>query len=762
MTSRPRTAASRETVIDVGVVAGKLLPSRLPSGAVPRETLTRKLTSGRHHRLTLVSAPAGFGKTTLLTAWGSAPESGPVCWVSLDRGDTDPTRFWTHVIAALAGHEPTAGTTSLAALRAHPEEFEAYTLPRLLDEIPREGPNFTLVLDDFHLAETAQISGDVEAFLRYRPDRLHLVLGTRSDPALGIARLRASGDLLEIRAEDLRFDDRELMSFLDGVGIVGLSRDERLRLAERTGGWPAPVRLLALLMPDHDRGDFMESLAHGSRTVVDYLTSDVLDLLSPDVHDFVVHASVLERMNASLCDAVTGTVGSGAILARLERSNFFTSVDATGEWYRLHHLFAEALHLELARTEPGLVPELHLRAAAWFEASGDLETATDHAIMSRDLSVATRLVSRQAQPLIGMGRWATVVRWLSDLSWPEAKADPELAYVRATAAAIRNDVDVAETWLDVAETGPSGMIGTMELPLGFRTDFLRATIGVNDVSRAEAAARRAIESAPAPAWRGVALSALGQAQYLRGDYGAARKVLRKAVGLIPDANPLLLTVAIGNLALAEYAEGSSRHAAPLLDGALEQLRAIGQELTPAGAIVHMACGERARTDGDPRAAVGWFEAAIAMLERRTRSAWLANAHLLRAQACRALGDVTGETGSLDVADAILDRLPDAGGLAARSRELRQTVTGPVHRATEFGEQLSGREITVLQLAAAGLSQREIADQLFISYNTVKSHLKATYRKLGATSRDEAMTRWADLKGSGLAAPDPRDHPGDLG
>jgi LuxR family maltose regulon positive regulatory protein len=717
------------------------------------------MSSGRAHRLTLISAPAGFGKTTLLTAWASAA-SGPVCWVSLDRGDTDPTRFWTHVIAALAGHEPLAGTTSLAALRAHPGDFEAYTLPRLLDEIPREGPELTLVLDDFHLAETPQVASNVAAFLRYRPDRLHLVVATRSDPALGVARLRASGDLLEIRAEDLRFDDRELASFLDGMGVVGLSAEDQRRLAHRTGGWPAPLRLLALLMPDDNRGDFMESLAGGSRTVVDYLTSDVLDLLSADVHEFVLRSSVLERMNASLCDAVLARTGSGAVLAHLERSNFFTSVDATGEWYQLHHLFAEALRLELTRSRPDLVPELHRRAAAWFEASGDLETATTHAIQARDLAMASRLVSQQSQPFVASGRWATVVRWLSDLDWPDARTDPELAFDRAIAAAFRNDVDVTVSWLDVAGTGPPGMIGAMGLPLGFRTDFLRAMVGVNDVSVAEAAGRRALESAPTPAWRGVALAGLGQAQYLRGEYVAAQQSLRRAVGLIPDANPVLLHFAIGNLALAEFTEGSSRHAAPLLDSALERIRSIGQGLTPSGAILNMACGERARADGDARTAVQWFDAAIAMLGPNSRNAWLANAHLLRAAACRTLGDVTGQTRSLDLADAILDRLPDPGALVARSRDLRRRASGPMHHATAFGEQLSGREITVLQLAAAGLTQREIAQQLFISYNTVKSHLKATYRKLGASSRDEAMDRWADLNESGQAPLDPGGHPGD--
>jgi LuxR family maltose regulon positive regulatory protein len=377
-----------------------------------------------------------------------------------------------------------------------------------------------------------------------------------------------------------------------------------------------------LLIPGRDRRTYLESLTGVNRAVVDYLTSDVLDLLGPDVREFLLRSSVLTRMNAALCDAVVGTAGSGAILADLERSNLFISVDETGEWYRLHHLFAEALRLELTRTRPDLVSGLHLRACQWFEQAGELETATDHAIAAHELEVATRLVAVQAQQFASVGRWATVRGWLSDLSWPEARADPELAYVRATAATFVHDLDLAERWLDVAATGRPDFVGSMGLPLGYRTDFLRAIVGVNDVDRAEAAARRAIESAPGPQWEGVALAGLGQALYLRGRYAEAREALRRAVGLIPDANPNLLTFAIGNLALAEYAEVSEAHAAPMLDEAVDLIRGIGQERSPSSGMLHLACGERARADGDPRGALRWFESAVEILRQSPRSAWL--------------------------------------------------------------------------------------------------------------------------------------------
>ena len=744
--SRPGQSALPET----GLIRNKLSLGRLPSGLVPRPALHQRLDAGRRSALTLVSAPAGFGKTTLVTAW--ALELSSVAWVSLDKRDTDPARFWGHLIAALAATEPRAGTSSLAAVKAHPEEIEKYALPKLLEELLREGPDLALVLDDYHLAETGQLNAAVDAFMRYRPQRIQLVISTRSDPALGVARLRASGELVEIRAGDLRFDERELAAFLEGMGVEGLSEQEQASLAERTGGWPAPLRLLALLIPGRDRAGYLESLTRVNRPVVDYLATDVLDLLRPEVRDFVLRASILGRMNAALCDAVVGTPGSGAILAELERSNLFISVDDTGEWYQLHQLFAEALRLELGRTRPELVPGLHLRAASWLEEAGDLELATAHAIASHDLEVATRLVALQASALASGGRWATVRDWLTELSWPEAEAHPELAFIRATGASFGHDLDAAEEWLDIAGTGPPDLVGSMGLPLGYRTDFLRAIVGVNDVDRSEAAGRRALGAAPAPHWEGVALAGVGQAEYLRGQYAQARETLLQAVSLIPDANPNLLTLAVGNLALAEYAEGATSQAAALLDDGVAVIRSIGQERTPSGGILHLACGERARAGGDPRGALAWFESGVEVFGQGTRSAWLANAHLLQAGAFHALGDEAEVRRCLDVADAILGRLPNPGDLPTRSARLRGSQLAAARHLTEFGEELSGREIVVLQLAADGLTQREIADQLFISYNTVKTHLKATYRKLGATSRDEALVRFAELEGGRTSTP----------
>ena len=742
----PPGAGRASERVEIGVIATKLAPHRLPHGSVSRPQLLDRLRAGRHRALTLVSAPAGFGKTTLLTEWVNTDSGHSFAWVTLDRGDTEPVRLWSHLIAALARSDPTIGARSLAALRASPGRVIDAVLPVLFDELTEGDRNVVIILDDYHLAENPDVNAQVEAFLRYRPARVQLVVASRSDPALGVPRLRACGELVEVRADSLRFQVSELAGFFEGMRVTGLTDAEALRLAERTGGWPAPLRLAALLIPEHDRDAFIDSFTGGTRQVVDYLTGDVLDVVDPAMKEFLLQVCVLDRMNGPLCDAVIATSGSGQVLADLERSNLFVSVDAAGQWYQQHQLFAEALRLELVRTRPELVPVLHGRAAAWFAGIGDLESATDHAIAARDLPLASQLLAAQLQPMVSIGRSATVRRWLSTLSWPQAQLDPELALVRATAACLDNNIEQALQHLQVARTGPADLLDAAGLALGLRADLLEAVFGAMDIGRAEQAARRALAAAPSPVYEGSALAGLGQALYLKGLTREAIAPLGQAVGQIPDANPLLLAVAVGNLALAESALATSTSRAdPMLDHVLVLLSRIGADRTPAGAIIHLARGERDRRGGDLRSAVATFQLTIGILQANPRSAWLANAYLLLAAVHRQLGEQTQAETALDHADVILNRLPDPGNLADRSVRLRALMAKPLPHASEFGERLSERESAVLRLAAAGLAQRQIAEQLFISYNTVKSHLKTSYRKLGVSSREEAVASFAALQ-----------------
>lgn len=738
--------------VGAGVIRAKILPRRLPDGMIERPSLMAQLDSGRRSTLTLLSAPAGYGKTTLLTGWLAGSTTVRSAWVSLDSADQDPVRLWTHIIVALHAVETRAGARSLAGLRSRPNDIAGHALPILLEELSGDGPDLVLILDDYHLAENRGTDATIRSFLKYRPERLQVVVASRYDPNIGIARLRASAELLEIRAADLAFDDRELQEFLAAAGVVGLSNEEAGLLCEQTGGWPAPLRLMALLLEGQDPHTLVTSFQGTRRPVADYLTTDVLDLLDPRTRDFVLRVSILTRMCGPLCDAVVGAPVGGDTLIELERANLLVSADTEGVWFTQHHLFAETMRLELARTRPDLVPTLHRRAAEWFEQAGDLEAAAAHAIAARDVPLASRLVASQVEALGAHGRWATMRGWLSQLSWPAAMNDPELAFVRAVADFFSHDIEGAEGWLEVAGTGPADLVGALGVPLGFRTALFRSFVGVNDLARAEQEALEALQSAPAPMWEGVALAGLGQAQHLRGATAEARESLLRATSLIPDGAPNLLAFAIGNLALAEFADGATGRSAVMLEPAFEMMRTAGQLGSPVGAILFMGLGERLRAEGDPRAAAGWFEVAVETLGPGTRSGWLANAYLLHAAALHALGDGTGAIRSLDAADAILDRLADPGRLPSRSRRLRGQTSGALRPVTEFGEELSDREVVVLELAGRGLTQQDIADQLFISYNTVKTHLRSAYRKLGVGSRKDALARLADI------APDPSVRP----
>jgi LuxR family maltose regulon positive regulatory protein len=744
-----------------GVIASKLVPHRRPSGSVSRPHLLELLDGGQEQTLTLLSAPAGFGKTTVLTEWIDAGRSGTsFAWVSLDAADAEPVRLWTHVIAALARSGADAGARSLAALRSSPGQVLESVLPALFEELSAGDTPLVLILDDYHLAENPAVDEQVMFFLTYRPARVQLVISTRSDPSLGVARLRASGDLVELRAESLRFDLAELANFFEGVGVTGLTEADLLKLSERTNGWPAPLRLASLLIPENGRDHFIDTFTGESRTVVDYLTADVLDLLKPEIRDFLLQVSVLKRMNGPLCDAVIGASGSGERLAALERANLFVAIDADGAWYHQHQLFADALHLELTRTRPDLVPVLHARAAAWLASNGEVETATEHAIASGDVTLASPLVAGQVQAMVSTGRTGLTRRWLAELSWPEALRDPELAFVRAVAASLESRYDDAVTLLEVARTGPPDQRDAAGLPLGFRVDFLESIAGVNQVSRAHEAAQRAVATAPSSVWEGVALAAVGQAEYLQGHSVEATQTLRRAVSKIPDANPVLLAVAVGSLGLAEadLPEDSS-HAAPLLEPVLRMLSSIGAEHTAVAAVLHLACGERERRSGDLRAADTFFSTAIYLLKDTQAGAWLALAHLLRAQVQRALGDPVAAAAGVDVADGILHRVPDPGNLRERSARLTELAKSPARVTSEYGEELTERELAVLHLAATGLEQRQIAEQLYISYNTVKSHLKTSYRKLGVSSRAAAVERLAALESHDNRGEQARSSPG---
>src|SRR3954471_17831558 len=650
----------------VPVVDGKLHPHRLPVGAVRRPALVARLRSAREATLTLVCAPAGYGKSTLLTQWvhscASTEPGTAFAWVSLDSADADPARFWTAVVEACTGAAAGVGTRALEAVRTLPDRQAGAALPLLIEDLAGLKRPLVLILDDFHEAETPEIDEAMTQFLTYRPSLVQVVVATRFAPSLQVPRLRALGQLVELSADDLAFSDPEAHRFLLRSGVRSLSPEAEEHLLKRAAGWPGALRIAARIMTTDPADGQLESFAGGHPQLVDYVATDVLGALPEDLWDFLLKVSVLDTMSGPLCDALTGRGDSAMVLADLERSSFFLSADPGAQWYRSHPLFQEALRAVLARTEPAAVPVLHARAARWFRKSGDLRTATKHAIAARDVPLIGLLLAGQAPSMAATGHRKTFRRWIARLDWPEADEDPEISYARAMDATLDGDLEHVEQWLDHAATGPAMQQDGNGIPLSCRVDLLRAITAVHDVTGAEAAGRRAARSAPTLALEGEAWCAVGQALYLQDRFHAARQCLTRALSLIPDESPSMWALACATLLLVETAQGSGVPPAWMLSAADEVFRSAGAGHTTASAVLEMARAEVHRAEGDLARASLDLESSLELLGRDRRSCLHANALLLLCRVQLEKGDAAAARSSLDAADGILSRSRAPGAL----------------------------------------------------------------------------------------------------
>ena len=358
----------------------KLYLPRPRHGLVPRPRLQDRLHRGLSSRLMLVSAPAGFGKTTLLVDWMAAVSSSsltarPVtsAWLSLDADDNDPARFWTYLIAALRTAVPGIGANALGLLQESQPPPAQVVLTTLLNDLGGADVDVVLVLDDYHVIDSPDVLAGMEFLLEHVPPGLHLVIASRADPALPLPRLRARGDLVEIRATDLRFTPDEAASYLNDAMGLQLTPDDVTALEERTEGWIAALQLAALSMAGRDDvTSFIAGFTGDDRYVVDYLVEEVLQRQPDDVQAFLLQTSVLDRMNGSLCDALTGQDGGRALLEALDRDNLFlVPLDDRRQWYRYHHLFADVLHARLLDEQPDRVGT----CTGW-PATGSRRTAT--------------------------------------------------------------------------------------------------------------------------------------------------------------------------------------------------------------------------------------------------------------------------------------------------------------------------------------------------------------------------------------------------
>ena len=473
------------------------------SSIVPRPRLTDRLNVGVRSRLTLIIAPAGWGKTTLLSAWHADPSRAakPVAWVSLDVGDNDPVRFWTYLITALNRLHAGIGERALTLLHApQPQPIES-VLTDLLNALAPLSVEMVLVLDDYHLIEAEGIHDALIFLLDHLPPRLHLVISSRLDPPFPLARLRARDSLAELRTAELRFTPEEAAAFLTEVMGLQLSAEEITALEARTEGWIVGLHLAALsLQGRDDLTDFITAFTGSNRYVLDYLVEEVLQRQPENVQHFLLQTCILDRLSGPLCDAVRERDDSQMLLEYLERANLFlVLLDDERQWYRYHHLFAEVLRSRLQQAEPRLVPELHRRASVWYEEHGQVVEAVQHALLSPDVERAARLIEQFAWLVWYSGQIQTVLGWLNTLPAAPAHTHKILGITHAGMMMLTNQFEAAESRLQDAERSIQAdtpaeqaqfLLGWIAL---IRGDLARYS---GDFARTAALARQALDLLP--------------------------------------------------------------------------------------------------------------------------------------------------------------------------------------------------------------------------------------------------------------------------
>ncbi len=698
------------------LLQAKLAVPRPSQRLISRPRLATLLDGALGARLVLLSAPAGFGKTSALVDWLAA--SGTRCaWLSLDESDNDPVRFLRDLWAAAAsaagdGAGPLAAGAAAAAVPDVVGEAAA-----VLAERPEPA---VLVLDDYQVIEAAEVRRAVSLLLDQLPAQVHLVIATRVDPDLPMARLRARGELLEVRADRLRFTSDETRMFLAGRMGLDLPDADVEALVARTEGWPAALQLAGLSLAGRaDVSAYVRDFAGTHRFILDFVTEEVLGRLGPDLREFLLRTSVLDQLTGPLCDALTGRADGQAVLERLERENLLlVPLDDERRWYRYHRLLADLLRARLGAEHPDEPGRLHLRAADWLEREGRLPGAIGHALRSGQGQRARDLIAKASPDCIHRAEFATLRGWIDDLPAEDVRSDLLLSTFYAYAVALAGQTDGVDRRLADAEAarpaaGAAGDLLADTVPVHIA--IVRSVVArlERDPVAAVAHAERAVRLVPddlsperEALIRGDAQAMLGHALLDAGELDRAVAAYRVARPLLHLAGNTLGEADIArNLARLEARRGRLRTALEACDEALAGAADGTGVDVPAWAPVHLARAE--------------------VLDR-TGGAGAAEAATLAAQLARRGGDVV----TLREARALLERI---GTTPPRPSGHAMLV-----------EPLTGRELEVLRLVAAGRSNRQIAGELYLALGTVKSHVHAISGKLGAANRVEAIARAREL------------------
>jgi len=723
----------------------KLAPPRLHAGVIARTRLFAVLDGLEGADFTLVSAPAGYGKTVAVSSWLRQRSDLSAAWVSVETNDDDSVRLWTAVSTAVDRLRPGIARPALAVLMTPRSEIEN-AIDELLNGLAGYAGMVVIVLDDLHHVTSEDGLRSLGYAVERLPQTTRMVATARADPSMRLGRYRARGALGEVRAEDLAFTVEETEAVMLAHGASRLEREDLERLVQRTEGWPAGVGLAGMWLskaraPRDNLLEFSGSHSH----VADYLTTEVLDILDPDIRAFLLRTSVLGRFSAELCDAVLETDDSAERLAAIERSNLFlVPLDGRGEWYRYHHLFRELLLAELAHIDATAISELHRRAAVWFDERGMLEEALEHTSALDEPAALAVVLETHSREMVRTGRSDVFLQWLERLPDSEITQRPALAAIGAvTSGLLAKPAYVSRRYAAMAEASAEA------LPEPHRS-YVEAIVSLTRGGLLDRALAECLDDARHAADLSVrlvpdmalpTLSVLAYAEYLAGNDVLARtatdaaldrpEVRSRASGVVyAHAMHALLEMEAGRLPAAEAA---ARDAVALG-------RESGLEGTWSSGLAHHAMGEVFLAQDLAREAEREFERAVTL--RQTNEPRLDAVHSLiqLARARVACGKLALAAGDLELAREGLSGFADSGRLPGMARDVEAAVDAVRTLAEHVYETPTSAELAILRLLDSNMSQREIGEELFLSLNTVKTHSRHLYAKLGAHSREEVVER----------------------
>ncbi len=729
----PRSSADRSKPEPWNVDEVSVRVPSPPPGAVSRTALVNRLRATPASVVALV-APAGYGKTTLLAQWAGR-DRRPFAWLSVDGRDDDPAVLLRNLAAALDG-------IRVQAAAADPSGVASWSA---------SDGELVLVLDDVHLLGSRGSREAVSLLAEHVPAGSTLAVAARVPPGLPLARLRASGRLLEVLSDELALTHRESEALLRELD-AGLPAEDATELLERCEGWAAGIHLGVLAWKERQETDPRPPLPGGDdRFLAEYFRSECLSHLTPDLLAFLRQTSVLERLTAPLCDAVLERSGSGRVLASLERTHVLGApLDRQGQAYRYHPLFRDLLGRELAENEPELVDVLHRRAADWFEAQGDPESALHHAEGSNDIDRLARIVAAIALPAYYRGRIAAVETWLG---WFDDETRlqryPTIGVIGGWIHALRGRPAEAERWLAAAERGTSlGTEPDTEATAGPSISLLRAALCRDGVEQMCSDVEDALAGLPPTSqWRPIALLLLGSALVLRGRDALADAILagaEESAERLEATDTRIVAISQRSLLASAHAEHTTAETHALRARGLAASSPLVGYTTSALELAASARTslrhsrwEQARSDlTTARSLTPLLTDALPWLAVQTR--------LELARAYVALRDAEGAGTLLSEVRDILERRPGLGVLADQAAALQAEVDAMAAAGERTGPGLTRAELRLLPLLATHLSFREIGARLYVSRNTVKTQAISVYRKLGVSSRSDAVDHAARL------------------